>query len=126
MNAPASVLIYKWLWAVRIYKTRSQATEACRGGHVRINGHPVKASHDVKLNEILAARTGHLTKTVKVLGRVEQRVSAAAAKAFAEDLTPAAEYQKAQEPNYQPRFFRPKGLGRPTKKERRKLDLFGE
>ena len=126
MNTPDSVRIDKWLWAVRIYKTRSQAAEACRGGHVKIGGQPVKPAHDVKLNEIIAARTGHLTKTVKVLGLAGQRVSAAAAKAFVEDLTPPSEYQKTKEPNYQPLFFRPKGLGRPTKKERRKLDQFSD
>jgi ribosome-associated heat shock protein Hsp15 len=125
MNTPASVRIDKWLWAVRIYKTRSQATDTCRGGHVKINGHPVKPSHDVKLNEIIAAQTGHFTKTVKVLGLIEQRVSAAAAKAFAEDLTPPSEYQKTKGPDFRPLFFRPKGLGRPTKKDRRKLDQFG-
>jgi ribosome-associated heat shock protein Hsp15 len=125
MTSPQSVRIDKWLWAVRVYKTRTQAADACRGGHVKIEGQKVKPSRDVRLNDILTAQVGAITKTVKVLGLIEQRVSAAAAKAFAEDLTPPSEYQKTREPCPLPVFVRPKGSGRPTKKDRRALRTLG-
>jgi ribosome-associated heat shock protein Hsp15 len=124
--APATVRIDKWLWAVRIYKTRSLATAACREGRVTIGGHGVKPSRDVKINDLILARNGDSTRTIKVLGRLEQRVGAQAAKEFAEDLTPASEYEKSREPMLQPLFHRPKGTGRPTKKDRRKLGKFGD
>jgi ribosome-associated heat shock protein Hsp15 len=121
MSAPKSVRIDKWLWAVRIYKTRSVATTACRNGHVTIAGQPVKPSREVKINDLILAQNGDLTRTIKVLGLLEHRVGAAAAKQFAEDLTPASEYQKRKDPVLQPLFYRPKGMGRPTKKDRRAM-----
>ena len=126
MNPPASVRIDKWLWAVRIYKTRGLATTACREGRVTIAGQSVKPSRDVKLNDLILARNGDITRTIKVLGLLEQRVAAPAAKEFAEDLTPASEYEKRREPVLQPLFHRPKGTGRPTKKDRRKLGKIGD
>ncbi len=118
---PSSVRIDKWLWAVRLYKTRTVAAEACRNGRVTIAGHPVKPSREVKINDLILAQTGDITRTTKVLGLLERRVGAAAVKEYAEDLTPASEYQKAREPVLQPLFFRPKGAGRPTKKDRRAM-----
>jgi ribosome-associated heat shock protein Hsp15 len=122
MDAPQKVRIDKWLWSVRLYKTRSLATEACRGGHVSIAGQPVKPSREVKINEIITAKTGDITHTVKVLALLDKRVGAQVAKSFAEDLTPASEYQKQREKVLEPMFFRPKGTGRPTKKDRRALE----
>jgi ribosome-associated heat shock protein Hsp15 len=125
MNDPAAVRIDKWLWAVRVYKTRSQATEACRQGRVSIGGQVVKPSRDARINDIISAKTGDITRTVKVLKTLEQRVGAQAAKEFAEDLTPPSEYEKRREPVLQPLFYRPKGTGRPTKKDRRQMEKFG-
>jgi ribosome-associated heat shock protein Hsp15 len=122
MSDPQTVRVDKWLWAARIYRTRSLATAACRSGHVKISGQTVKPAHDVKVNQIITAKTGLITKTIKVIQLIERRVGAAAAKAFVEDLTPQSEYEKARQAASQPVFFRPKGLGRPTKKERRKLE----
>jgi ribosome-associated heat shock protein Hsp15 len=119
------VRIDKWLWAVRVYKTRTQATDACRGGHVKINGQNVKPSHEVRPGEVITAQLGPVTKTIKVLGLIEQRVGAAIAKLHAEDLTPPAEYEKAREPVQVPYMFRPKGQGRPTKKDRRAWERLG-
>ncbi len=119
-HTPA-VRIDKWLWAVRLFKTRSQATAACRGGHVKIDGRNVKPSHEIRLNEIITAQVGDMTRTVKVLGFLEQRVSATLARNYADDLTPPAELEKRREIVHPPLFFRPKGLGRPTKKDRRAL-----
>lgn len=116
------VRLDKWLWAVRIFRTRSQATDACRGGHVRVSGQPAKPAHAVKLQEIITARVGEMIRTFKVLGLIERRVGGAAAREFVEDLTPAAEYDKPRAPKVRPLFIRPKGQGRPTKKDRRSLD----
>ncbi|MDB6023607.1 MAG: hslR [Pedosphaera sp.] len=124
MNAPTSVRIDKWLWAVRIYKTRSVATAACRNGKVTIGGQPVKPSREVKINDLILAQNGDITRTIKVLALLEQRVGAQVVKQFAEDLTPASEYEKAKEPFFKPLFYRPKGAGRPTKKDRRVMNKF--
>lgn len=126
MNPPASVRIDKWLWAVRIYKTRSLATTACREGDVKIGGQAVKPSRDVRINDLILAKIGSVTRTVRVLGLLEQRVGAQAAREFMTDLTPASEYEKPKELLLQPLFRRPKGMGRPTKKERRQMGRFGE
>ena len=124
MITPQTVRIDKWLWAVRIYKTRTLAAAACRNGRVTIGGQPVKPSRDVKINEVILAQTGDITRTMKVLALLEQRVGAAVVKQFAEDMTPASEYEKPKEPFLKPLFYRPKGAGRPTKKDRRKIDKF--
>src|SRR5437899_7896600 len=122
MNAPASVRIDKWLWAIRLFKTRGLATEACRHGRVTVGGHTVKPSRDVKIDDFIVAKTGEITRTVKVLALLEHRVGAQVVREFAEDLTPASEYEKPRERFLQPLFSRPKGSGRPTKKDRRKMD----
>lgn len=116
--------IDKWLWAVRLYKTRSQAITACRAGHVKVNGESVKPSHDVRLQEIITAKTGIITRTVKVIGFTENRVGAKIVPNFLEDLTPPSEYEKPREINLVPWYLREKGMGRPTKKDRRLLDQF--
>jgi ribosome-associated heat shock protein Hsp15 len=117
----SGVRVDKWLWAVRIFKTRTGAAEACRNGRVTIAGQPLKPSREVKINDLIVAQTGDITRTVKVLGLLERRVGAAMVAEFAEDLTPASEYEKKREPVLQPLFFRPKGAGRPTKKDRRAM-----
>lgn len=122
MDSSSTVRLDKWLWAVRVFKTRSNATRACSAGHVKIQGHNVKPAHTVRAGEIVTARIGELTRTVRVLAPLEQRVSAKVVPEYAEDLTPASEYQKPRERKFAPVFSRPKGTGRPTKKERRALD----
>ncbi len=117
-----SVRMDKWLWSVRLYKTRSLATAACASGKVRIADQPVKPAHSVKIGEIVSAVTGDLTRTVKVIALLEHRIGAKLVPDFLEDLTPAAEYNKKREPNFQPVGLRPKGTGRPTKRERRELE----
>lgn len=112
----------KWLWAVRAFKTRTQAAEACRLGRVTIGGQHVKPARGVAVGEVISVRQYEITRTLKVLGWLDRRVGAAAAKAYCQDLTPASEYEKRRAPNFQPVALRPKGSGRPTKKERRALD----
>ena len=124
MNPPTEVRLDKWLCAVRLYKTRTSAADACKAGHVKIAGLNVKPSHSMKLHEIIVAQIGEITRTVKVIGLVEQRVGAKLVSQFLEDQTPASEYNKPREPRFAPLFRRPKGQGRPTKKERRDITPF--
>jgi ribosome-associated heat shock protein Hsp15 len=111
--------IDKWLWAVRIFKTRNQASEACRSGKVKIDEVTVKPSREIKINDIVEVRLGIITKTVKVIGLIHNRVAAKFVNNHLVDLTPPEEYEKQKiqhQVNYE---FRPRGQGRPTKKERR-------
>ena len=117
-----TVRMDKWLWAVRVFKTRTLAATACHQGRVTVAGQPVKASREVKINDVVVVKKDEMTRTFKVLQLLQQRVGAAAAKDYAEDQTPASELQKAREIRVGPVFFRPKGAGRPTKKERRALN----
>ena len=114
--------IDKWLWAVRIFKTRSLAGEACRAGKVKIEEIAVKPSREIKVNDIVEIRLGIFTKTVKVIGLIHNRVAAKFVPDHMLDLTPQEEYDKQKiqhEINYE---FRPRGEGRPTKKERRLIE----
>lgn len=115
------VRIDKWLWAVRIYKSRSLATAACAAGKVRVGGESLKASRSVRIGDVITATTGEITRTVRVIAPLERRVGAKLVPQYMEDLTPASEYQKRREPDFRPLLLRPKGAGRPTKKDRRKL-----
>ena len=116
------VRIDKWLWAVRIYKSRSLATAACSGGKVRIGGESLKPSRSVRIGDVIIATTGDINRTVRVVALLDRRVGAKLVPEYMEDLTPASEYQKSREPNFRPLLLRPKGAGRPTKKDRRKID----
>src|SRR5262245_17520072 len=124
MEMANGVRIDKWLWAVRLYKTRTLAAEACRAGHVEIAGMKVKAAREVRVGETIVTRMGEITRTTRVLGLVERRLGAPTAKEFAEDLAPRSEYEKKRDRIFQPVLLRPKGAGRPTKKERRDLEKF--
>ena len=124
--APApEVRLDKWLWAVRLFKTRGLATEACAAGHVRVNGQRAKPGRTVHPGELIEAQVGEIRRTVRVLGALERRVGARAVAPYLEDLTPAEELSKPREPRVEPLFHRPKGAGRPTKRERRLLDRMG-
>jgi len=116
------VRIDKWLWAVRIYKTRSLATEACKNGRVRIGGQVVKASREVHINDEINIHLGVYHKTVKAMALLHNRVSAALVPGFLEDLTPELEYAKLKVQQEMKPEFRPRGVGRPTKKQRRLID----
>jgi ribosome-associated heat shock protein Hsp15 len=124
METGGGVRIDKWLWAARLYKTRSVAAEACRAGHVAIAGVSPKPAREVRVGEIIVTRHGDLTRTTRVLGLTDRRVGAEAVKAFAEDLTPASEYDKRRDPVFTTVALRPRGSGRPTKKDRRDLEKF--
>jgi ribosome-associated heat shock protein Hsp15 len=116
------VRLDKWLWAVRIYKTRSMATDACRSGKVKIGGQVVKPSRELKPGDELTVHMGIYSKTLKVLKLIHNRVSAPLVPQFMEDLTPEEEYDKLKTQHDMKTEFRPRGLGRPTKRQRRLID----
>ena len=118
------VRIDKWLWAVRLYKTRSQAAEACRAGKVKLGGVPVKSSHDVKVGEVYEITIEQLHKVVEVRALLGNRVGAKLVPDFMNDLTPAEEYERIQMIRQYNFERRDRGTGRPTKRERRDLDEF--
>jgi ribosome-associated heat shock protein Hsp15 len=128
MNAPAEPpRLDKYLWAIRLYKTRTLATDAIRGGHVTINQHRPKPSHEVKVGEVYEVRQGIITRTIKVLALLERRVGAKIVPTYAGDLTPASEYLKQMQAREQTPLKRDPGAGRPTKRDRRAIEkLLGE
>lgn len=105
----------------RVFKTRALACEACHQGRVTIAGQAAKPSRCVRCHEVMVVRKDNLVRQFKVLQLLDRRVSAAKAKEYAEDQTSPSELEKKREPNFQPFFFRPKGSGRPPKKERRDM-----
>ncbi len=121
MSVPEKVRIDKWLWAVRVYKTRSLAAEACKKGRIIINGLEVKPSHEVKTGEVIFIRKLPVVYTLKVRDLVHNRLPAQRVKEFADDLTSPEELEKLK--LVDSAFFRrDKGTGRPTKRERRMMD----
>lgn len=118
------VRIDKWLWAVRLYKTRSQAAEACRAGKVKHNGENVKSSHTVRVGEVYEMTIEQLHKVVQVKALLHNRVGAKLVPDFMTDLTPAEEYERIQMIRQYNFERRDRGTGRPTKRERRDLDEF--
>jgi ribosome-associated heat shock protein Hsp15 len=123
---PEAGRIDQWLWAVRIFRTRSLATDACRAGSVTANGQPAKASRDVRPGELVVVRLGLIHRTLKVLAVPPSRVGAKLVGTYCEDQTPPAEYDRARRQRVQQFLARAKGSGRPTKRDRRLLDrLFG-
>jgi len=114
--------IDKWLWAVRIYKTRSQAANACKKGSVLIDGQQVKPSRTVKVGETVTVKKKPVFYKYKVLGLLEKRQSAKIADEYKEDVTPEEELKKLDVQKQATFERRDKGAGRPTKKERRILD----
>lgn len=117
-----SVRIDKFLWAIRIYKTRTDATDACKGGKVTVGGADVKPSREVKAGDVVTARRGPVTYTYKVLEILEKRVGAKDVPRYAQDLTPQSELDKLHAPVETFFIRRDRGTGRPTKKERRDMD----
>ena len=117
-----SVRIDKYLWAIRIYKTRSDATDACNGNKVRINGVPAKPSKAVKIGDTLEIHKGPAAFTYKVLQLSENRMGAQLVPNYAANLTPESELAKFHAPVETIVLKRDKGTGRPTKKDRRQLD----
>ncbi|MBP5559928.1 MAG: RNA-binding S4 domain-containing protein [Bacteroidales bacterium] len=117
-----SIRLDKYLWAVRIYKTRSEATDACNGNKVRIGGVPAKPGKAVKIGDTVEVHKGPATLTYKVLQLASSRMGAQLVPDYLEDLTPESEHAKFHAPRETIVLHRDKGAGRPTKKDRRELD----
>jgi ribosome-associated heat shock protein Hsp15 len=112
-----STRVDRWLWAVRITKTRPDAAAACRGGHVRVNNRPAKPATTVAPGDLVSALVGDRTRVVEVLRVIQKRVGAADAITCYLDRTPPAPPQAAA-----PIATRDRGAGRPTKRDRRALE----
>ena len=113
-----TVRVDAWLWAVRVYKTRSAATSACRAGHVRVNGDRAKAAQSVRIGDQLRVRIAGFDRILVVRQTISKRVGAPLAAAAMEDLTPPPPSPETVALVPQ----RDRGAGRPTKRERRDID----
>ena len=116
--------IDKWLWAARIFKTRTLATAACRKGQVSMGGAQLKASRTVKAGDVVSVRKPPITYSFRVLACLETRVGAKLIPQVYENVTPQEEYEKLEMSRISGFVDRQRGTGRPTKKERRQLDAF--
>lgn len=112
----------KWLWTVRIFKSRSLACDACRAGSVAVNELPAKPARDVRAGEMVTVRQGLVLRTLRVVGIPPCRVGAKLVPNYCADLTSKEELEKGRERSVQQLLAREKGSGRPTKKDRRLLD----
>jgi len=126
MTGIKPIRIDKYLWAVRIFKTRSLASEACRKGKILINDHQVKASRIIAENDIIIVKKPPAILSYQVVEPIEKRVSAKLAPNYVNDLTTGEEKIKLTQRQSDGSLYREKGSGRPTKKERRNIDRLRE
>lgn len=125
METAHKMRIDKWLWTVRLFKTRTLATDACNAGKVKINAVNCKPSREVKLNEKMQIRIGILLKTIEVTAFSKNRISAKLVPDYYIDLTPSEEYERVKNISSSTEQ-RDYGLGRPTKRDRRQLEYVKE
>ena len=118
--------IDKWLWAARVFKTRSLAADACKNNRVTINGVNVKPSHTIKAGEIICVKKSPIIYSYKVLKCIEQRVGVKFIPEIYENVTDAKQYELLEMSRISGFIDRARGTGRPTKKERRARDSFGD
>lgn len=126
MSSEREVRIDKWLWAVRLFKTRSIAIEACKKGRITIKGITVKPSRMIKVGDIIEIRKPPITYSFEVLDLTERRMGAKLTADFRKDVTPASELQILELSKMSGFIDRARGTGRPTKKERRDIEDFFE
>ena len=120
----AEARIDKWLWAVRIFKTRTIAAEACKKGRVSINGSFVKASRMIKVGDIIQVKKAPITYSFKVLQAIEKRVGAKLVPEVMENVTTPDQYELLEMSKISGFVDRARGTGRPTKKDRRSIEDF--
>ncbi|WP_293944209.1 MULTISPECIES: RNA-binding S4 domain-containing protein [unclassified Sphingobacterium] len=120
--ASEKLRIDKYLWSIRLFKTRTLATEACKAGRVKLNGQNIKPSYEVKVGDVYHIQKGIEKKVVKVIALLERRVDAKTAVQFYEDQTPVEETVGYKSVFQAPVLKRDRGTGRPTKKDRREID----
>lgn len=116
------VRIDKFLWAVRLYKTRSLAADACNAGKVHIGNTAIKPSREISIGNVIEVHKDGICKTIKVKELLLNRVGAALVQNYIEDLTPQEEYARAEMRRNINVEYRERGTGRPTKKDRREID----
>lgn len=112
----------KYLWSIRFFKTRSIATDYCKKGHIKMNDQSCKPSKEVYVNDFFSIRKNQINHRIQVLGIPESRVGAKLLYLYIKDLTPVEEFQKNELLKYSKDYYRKKGTGRPTKKDRRDID----
>jgi len=121
-NESEKLRIDKYLWSIRIFKTRSLATEACKAGRVKLNGQNIKPSYVVKVGDTYAIQKGIERKVIFVIGLLDRRVDAKTAALYYEDRTPVEETYGFKSVFHAPILSRDRGTGRPTKRDRREID----
>ena len=119
-----SARIDKWLWAARIFKTRSIAAEACKNGRITIKGFNVKPSHTIMAGDVVSVRKPPITYSFEVLKPIEQRVGAKLINEIYNDVTAPEQYELLEMNRISGFVDRARGTGRPTKKDRRQIDAF--
>ncbi len=120
------VRIDKWLWAVRLFKTRSIAIEACKKGRISIKGVTIKPSRSIKVGDVIEVRRPPVTYSFEVLNLSENRMGAKLVPEFMKDVTPPSQLEILEMSKMSGFVDRARGTGRPTKKDRRELDQFTE
>lgn len=120
----STVRIDKFLYCVRLFKTRTQANHACQGGKVKVNNNNVKPSKNISIGDIITITYHGYKRVLQVLSLLDKRVGAKFVNQYIQDITPEEELIKREMIKSQRTEYRPKGLGRPTKKERRMIDKF--
>ena len=118
------VRIDKYLWAIRAFKTRSEAADACKGNRVKVNDADAKPSKMIRIGDRIEVRKAAIHYTYRVTGLIENRVGAQLVPQYAENLTPQSELDKLKAPVETFFVKRDRGTGRPTKKDRRSMDEF--
>ena len=114
--------IDKYLWAIRLFKTRTLATEACKAGKIKLDGQNIKPAHEVKVGEVYQVSKGIERKVLRVIGLLENRADAKTVVNFFEDITPVEQTHAFKSMFHAPLLKRDRGTGRPTKKDRREID----
>ena len=116
----------KYLWCIRYFKTRTLATTACKKGHIKVNGDVVKPSREVFPQDIIELRKDQINYKLKVNDIPESRVGAKLVDIYRTDTTPKEQFEARELLKYSKDYYRKKGTGRPTKKDRRDIDDYTE
>ena len=114
----------KYLWCIRLFKTRSIATEACKKGHIRINDNQVKPSREVYATDKIVVRKNQINYIIEVLDIPKNRIGAKIVDLYRKDITPKEAFEHFDLLKYSKDYYRKKGTGRPTKKDRRDIDEY--
>lgn len=118
------IRVDKYLWAMRIYKTRSIATDACKCGRVKMNGVEIKPSRAFHVGDVFTVRKGPITYTYRILQLASNRLGAKMVPEYLQDITPKEQLELLELARYAAQSGRDRGTGRPTKKDRRDIEQF--